>query len=246
MGELIITTLAERPELLDRVYDLVDVWPEFIGHDPVANMLFHQITVTHPAYSLIATEGDRVVARGRSVPFAFPAEDRPELPDSGWDRVMIWGMADHRDGVRPTAASALEIVIAKDRLGQGLSYPMLDAMRAAVRAQGIETLYAPVRPNGKRDPGQPMADYIRETRDDGLPVDPWLRAHVRVGGRIVKVAPTSLVIPGSLAEWRRWTGLPFDEPGNIHVPGALTPVRCYPEQDQAVYVEPNVWVEHKL
>lgn len=246
MSELVVTTLEERPEMLDRVYELVDVWPKFMTRDPVANALFDRIAVTFPAFSLVATEGDRVVARGRSIPFRFPTEDRPELPAGGWDRVMIWGMADHHDGGQPTAASALEIAIAKDHLGKGMSYVMLDALREAVRKQGIDTLYAPVRPNGKQDPTQPMTDYLAQIRADGLPVDPWLRAHVRVGGSIVKVAPASMVIPGSLAEWREWTGLPFDRPGDVHVPGALVPVRCHPDQDQAVYVEPNVWVEHKL
>jgi hypothetical protein len=83
-------------------------------------------------------------------------------------------------------------------------------------------------------------------RDDGLPADAWLRIHVRAGARIVKVAPRSMTIPGTLAEWRDWTGLPFDTPGPVVVPGALVPVHCDPAQDMAVYVEPNVWVWHEL
>jgi hypothetical protein len=69
---------------------------------------------------------------------------------------------------------------------------------------------------------------------------------IEAGATIIKVAPASMVIPGSLAEWRDWTGLPVDQRGDVHVPGALTPVHCYPDQDQAVYVEPNVWVRHDL
>jgi hypothetical protein len=30
------------------------------------------------------------------------------------------------------------------------------------------------------------------------------------------------------------------------VPGALVPVQCSVEHDYAVYVEPGVWVHHKL
>ncbi|MCD6639370.1 MAG: N-acetyltransferase, partial [Nocardioides sp.] len=83
------------------------------------------------------------------------------------------------------------------------------------------------------------------TRDDGLPVDPWLRVHVRAGGRIDRVAPRSMVIPGTLEEWREWTGLPFDRTGPVEVPGALAPVLCDAEHGTAVYVEPNVWVRHR-
>ncbi|MBO0803326.1 MAG: hypothetical protein J2P25_09675 [Nocardiopsaceae bacterium] len=47
-------------------------------------------------------------------------------------------------------------------------------------------------------------------------------------------------------EWRSWTGLPFDKPGPVAVPGALVPVQCSVEHDYAVYVEPAVWVHHQL
>lgn len=63
---------------------------------------------------------------------------------------------------------------------------------------------------------------------------------------IDSVAPLSMTITGSLAQWREWTGLPFDATGPVRVPGALAPVRCELEQGYAVYVEPNVWVRHAL
>jgi hypothetical protein len=75
--------------------------------------------------------------------------------------------------------------------------------------------------------------------------DPWLRTHVRAGGRIVDVASSSWTVAGSLAQWREWTGLPFDQDGPVDVPGALVPVYCHIAGDHAVYVEPNVWVEHR-
>ncbi|AKU15974.1 hypothetical protein [Luteipulveratus mongoliensis] len=246
MTELVITTLAERPELAARWYEIADSWPRFMLQDPVGDALWHRLPEAFPEYSVIATSGDTIVARGRSVPFAFPTEERPELPDSGWDRAMIWAMEDHADGVRPTAASALEIAIDKSQLGQGLSSVMVGALRVAVRRQGHDALYAPVRPNGKTDPSQPMTEYVEQRREDGLPTDPWLRVHVRAGGTIVKVAPASMIIAGSLDEWRGWTGLPFDEDGDVVVPGGLTPVRCHLADNVATYVEANVWVRHDL
>ena len=84
------------------------------------------------------------------------------------------------------------------------------------------------------------------TRGDGLPYDSWLRAHVRAGGRIVKIAPYSMVIAGTFAEWSDWTGMNFDRTGDIVVPGALSPVHVSCEQDHAVYVEPNLWVHHRV
>ncbi len=91
-----------------------------------------------------------------------------------------------------------------------------------------------------------MGEYVARTRDDGLPEDPWLRVHVRLGARVVRVCPVSMTIPGTLAEWREWTGLPLDRSGPAEVPGALVPVHVSLEHDVAVYVEPNVWVHHRL
>ncbi len=91
-----------------------------------------------------------------------------------------------------------------------------------------------------------MARYLLRIRDDGLPTDPWLRVHVRAGGRIVGVAPRSMTVVEPLSSWRAWTGLPFDRPGPVPVPHALVPVYCHPDRDLACYVEPNVWVHHDL
>jgi hypothetical protein len=55
-----------------------------------------------------------------------------------------------------------------------------------------------------------------------------------------------MVVPGSLEDWRLWTGLPFDESGSVEVPGALAPVHVSVEHDHAIYVEANVWVHHRL
>ncbi len=155
--------------------------------------------------------------------------------------------SDLRRGIAPDTVSAIEITVATDRQGEGLSGRMLAAMRDNARTRGSAEAVAPVRPNGKpAEPDTPIHEYAYRTREDGLPYDPWLRVHVRAGGVIDSVAPLSMTITGSLPQWRAWTGLPFDTPGPVHVPGALTPVHCAPEEGYAVYVEPNVWVRHAL
>jgi GNAT superfamily N-acetyltransferase len=242
-----ITALSERPELAGRMLSEVTAeFPAFVPQDPVAVPL-NQVPADFPEYCVVATAGDRVVARGLSVPFDATPAGRSETPDQGWDRVLVWAVADRLRGRRPTAVSALEIAVDSGYLGRGLSHRMLAALREAARRQGHDALLAPVRPTAKhRQPHLPMADYVRQLRDDGLPVDPWLRVHVRAGGTIESVAPASMTVGGSLAQWRAWTGLPFDRDGDVTVPGALVPVHCDTAHDRAVYVEPNVWVRHAL
>ncbi|WP_037772027.1 hypothetical protein [Streptomyces sclerotialus] len=240
-----ITPLAERPSLSTRIYEIADSWPEFTSHEPIVEALLSRVVADFPQYCVVATDGDRVVARGLSVPFNAELDGREETPDQGWDRVLVWAFDDRRWGHAPTTVSALEITVDTEYLGRGLSYRMLAALRDAVGSQGHDELLAPVRPNAKHlHPRVPMADYIRLRRADGLPADPWLRVHVKAGGTIEKIAPASMTVSGSLDQWRRWTGLPFDRDGGTEVPGALTPVHCDTAQNHAVYVEPNVWVRH--
>lgn len=60
------------------------------------------------------------------------------------------------------------------------------------------------------------------------------------------MCPTSMTISGSLAQWRTWTQMELTSSGRCEVPGALVPIHVSVEQDHAVYVEPNVWVHHRL
>jgi hypothetical protein len=91
-----------------------------------------------------------------------------------------------------------------------------------------------------------MPEYVARVRTDGLPADPWLRVHVRLGARLIKVCPLSMTVPGTLAQWREWTGLPLASSGLVDVPGTLTPVHVSVEHDHAVYIEPNVWLHHHM
>lgn len=245
--KLEITTLAERPELRDPIGAFVDSWPAFMTQDIISDVFWSALYDTFSEYVLVATHGGEAVARGLSVPFALHAPGRGELPPDGWDRVLVWAFSDHKHGITPDTVSAIEINVDKPHQGKGLSAQMVAAMRDNARRLGFSTLVAPVRPNAKHhEPAAPMSEYAFRTRDDGLPVDPWLRVHVRAGAEIVKIAPTSMTIAGSLDEWRKWTGLPFDTDGPIEVTGALLPVECRVTHDYAVYIEPNVWVRHSL
>jgi hypothetical protein len=243
-----IHRLDQRPDLIDRIYEVDSAWPEFMGKDPVANALYWQVATAFPHLCAVAVDEHGVVAAtARALAFALQADGRGELPDGGLDRVTIWAFDDRLHSQAPDTGSAVEIAVGTGHRGSGLSYRMLAALRDAAQAAGLARLVAPVRPTGKhRYPAMPMSDYITMRRDDGLLADPWLRVHTRAGGRILRVAPASMVMAGSLAEWRAWTGLAFDRTGEVIVPEALVPVHCDTEHDHAVYVEPNVWVEHDL
>ncbi len=245
---LSIVTLAERPDLESAMWHMHNDWPEFMLQDPVGDAFFGRLPDVFPDYQLVAVDDDTGAVEGKvnAIPFAWDGTDA-DLPARGWDAVQERGFAENLDGRSPTAVSLLEARVSPDHRGSGLVEELLDRMDMLVNGRGIADLFGPVRPTRKaHEPLTPMADYVARVRDDGLPADPWLRSHVRRGGRVVVICPASMTIPGTLAQWREWTGLPFTESGPLIVPGALTPVHVDVAQDHAVYVEPNVWVHHRV
>ena len=91
-----------------------------------------------------------------------------------------------------------------------------------------------------------LVRYVEWRRQDGQLLDPWLRVHENAGATLVRVAPESMRISGSVAQWEDWTKLVFPESGTYVVAGALVPVEIDRERDEGVYVEPNVWMHHRV
>jgi hypothetical protein len=53
-------------------------------------------------------------------------------------------------------------------------------------------------------------------------------------------------VSGTICEWEEWTGIALPDSGNYVIPLALAPLTVNRETDQATYLEPNVWVEHRV
>jgi GNAT superfamily N-acetyltransferase len=247
--DLLTATIAQRPDLAPLLGDF-NVWPMFMRQDPIGSLYYADPVGMYPEYVIVAVDRDepgRLVAKGFCVPFSWDEDPSETLPEDGWDGVIIQATLDRLAGRRGNIVSALEISVRPDLRGAGVSAVMLEAMRANARSLGFSSLVAPVRANGKHlHPDMSIVDYAALRRDDGLPVDPWLRVHVRAGGTVVGVAARAMAIAGSLDEWRDWTGLPFDTTGPVAVPEALVPVLCDVEQGYASYTEPGIWVHHGL
>jgi hypothetical protein len=126
-----------------------------------------------------------------------------------------------------------------------MSRLLIESMRDLAAREGHSALIAPVRPTWKeRYPLTPMERFVHWTRDDGLPFDPWLRVHARLGAELLEVCPASMRVEGSREEWESWTGMRFPDDGEYVVPGALVPVRF--AEGRGTYVEPNVWMRHRV
>jgi hypothetical protein len=95
-----------------------------------------------------------------------------------------------------------------------------------------------------RYPLTPMERYITWATPTGEPFDPWIRVHARLGAKIVKVCPQSMIITNTTRQWEDWTQMRLPDTGSYIIPGGLVPLEI--NDETGTYIEPNVWMEHKI
>lgn len=241
-------TLAEMPDREDDFDALAAAgWPRFMRqHDALGSGThWPDLFTTWPDYQFIVMEGLQTLAVGHSVPISWDGTP-DDLPDS-IAGVLARADEDMKQGRKPAALSPLAVLVAPAHRGKGVSAVLLQAMRSLATTMRARALVAPVRPTLKeRYPLAPMERYVRWTREDGGPVDPWMRTHWRLGARTLRVMPRAMVIEGTVDEWEDWTGMRLPDSGDYVIPGALQPVTIDRDRNQGRYEDPNVWMEHRL
>ena len=244
--DLSLVTLAERPDLADGIGALLSSrWPTFMlagqpGHaEEVAALVQGS-----PAHQVLAVDAEDGV---RGVAFSLPIDwdGTPAGLPAGWDDAVTRAAALQRSGGRAEAATALSITVAPDAGRRGLAVRLIQALREATARAGGRALVAPVRPVLKdRYPLVDLADYVGWRTPDDEAFDPWLRTHLRLGARLLGVAPASMTITGTVEDWRTWVEDPLPGPGSYVVPGGLAPLVV--ADGTGTYVEPNVWLVHDV
>jgi len=250
-----LITPQTHPDYRKRIANMSEeIWPLFMLQSPISDLYWEDLFTRFSAYQFALWDNatQQIVAKGNSIPLAWDG-DLTDLPDGGWDWAFAQSVADHKAGYTPHTQCGLQIAIMPAFQGKGVSKLMVAAMRTIGEKMGLERLIIPVRPSLKSHyPLTPMDNYIKwknddgGQNDDGLPFDPWLRVHVRNGGQLIKTCHTAMKIGGSIAQWEKWTAMRFPESGNYVVEGALSPVHMNLEQNEGVYIEPNVWVHHPI
>jgi GNAT superfamily N-acetyltransferase len=228
--KLRIYTHAER-DLSGRVPNL---WPEFMGHDPVISTFWPRLYDVYPDFQLWIVDDKETIGYACTLPVRWDG-----VPEQ---RGLDWAMSNGVAG-EPTTLCAVVAVVLPSYRGTGVASEVLERMSGLARAHGLDRLIAPVRPTWKeRYPLTPIDKYVLWRREDGFHYDPWIRTHERLGAEILSPAPKSMTVVASREEWEQWTTLQFPEDGDYVVRGALVPVRF--EGGTGTYVEPNVWMRH--
>jgi hypothetical protein len=238
-----VFTAEERPDLWTQANNgFAASWPEYNMHGNHTALYFGELVPRFAQFQVLVYDrsSDRVVGRGRSIPLRWDGT-LADLP-SGIDAAGLRAVTERAE---PTALSALAAEVEGDLQGQGLSRIIIQAMAAAAGGAGFDSLIAPVRPSWKdRYPLIPIAGYATWRRADGLPFDPWMRVHTRLGASVLQPAPQSMEISAPVGEWEEWTGLQMPEPGQYVFPGGLSPLTV--ADGIGHYWEPNVWMLHPV
>lgn len=218
------------------------MWPEYNNHGNHTGSYFGALFPRHADVQVLVVDDrvDAVVARGRTIPFCWDGslDDLPRGIDALGRRAV-------GEAAPPTSLSALAAEVLTEYQGRGLSRVVIEAMAEVARRSGLRSLLAPVRPSGKdRYPLTPIDRYVHWRRQDGLPFDPWIRVHARLGGTLLRPEPMSLEITAPVGEWEKWVGMPFPEDGEYVFPGGLAPLSV--SGGIGSYWEPNVWIRHEV
>ena len=249
MGAPVLSTAAQRPDLFRLGTQLTEgIWPAYNTHGDVLKRYWgllpgrfgdFQFTVQEPGT-------DAVLGQGFSIPCHWDGT-AGGLP-AGIDEVIAAGFADPPWGGRvPQTLAGLAVEIPHAHQGRGVSSRVVEGLRWVAVEHGFGAVIVPLRPVWKeRYPLVAIERYLTWTRGDGLPFDPWLRLHVRLGATVVKGAPHSLRITAPVADWEGWTGMAFPESGDYVFPHGLAVVSIDREVDRGTYYEPNIWVCHRV
>lgn len=185
-------------------------FPEFITADQSVKPVIERVReyFAHLDVVMVA-DHRRAVAAGWGVPFSW-AGGPDALPET-YGGLLCLAVEGHESGVPADTLALCGAVVHPGHKGA---------------ANRLGAVVAPLRPTLKhRYPLTPIEQYVTWVRADGLPLDPWLRLHHRLGGRVV-----GLALPGS---------------GDYVIPHGLSPLHVDASTGTGTYVEPNIWVRQR-
>jgi len=221
-------------------------WPEFMQHDKTVEKYWLDLYTHFLKLQFALFENKTLVGVANSICLNWSGKDA-ELPDYGLDWAMEKANVDHIKGLKPNLLVGVQILINPNYQSRGISYKMLGIMKEIARSNGLLKIALPVRPTLKSEfPLIEIGKYMTWKNKNGLPYDPWIRVHVKDGGKIVKSCPQSMTIEGSVSDWEKWTGKKFPDSGDYIIKHALVPIRMNISQDRGIYIEPNVWIIHEI
>jgi len=239
-----VTTFDRHPGLKDKLEELSQqAWPEFLRHGD--DYHWGELFGRFGSFQLLFISGDDLVGAGHTVPLYWD-KGIDSLPDT-IDEIIVSAIKCQKLERPPNTLAALAVMVSSLHRRQGLSTKILNEMKRLASENEMDSLIAPVRPTFKsRYPDTPFDQYVTLKREDGSPADPWVRVHWKLGATVLKTAPRTLTVEGTIEEWESWTGMRFPSSGEYEVDGALQPVIIDHTCNVGRYEDPNLWMLHTI
>ncbi|GAA3373636.1 hypothetical protein GCM10020367_34360 [Streptomyces sannanensis] len=220
-------------------------FPQFITADQTVKQYIGRVREWFGDLDLMLIDEHGVpVATGWGVPLRW--DERVESLPTGYTDSLVRAVEGREQGVAPDTLVICGAIVAPALKGKGLAGEVLLALRQAAEEAGWPRVIAPVRPTAKcRYPLTPIEMFMEWTRPDGTAFDPWVRTHLKLGGRILAAAPVSQTMTGTVAEWEKWTGTALPGSGEYVIPDGMSPLHIDRDADLGTYTEPNIWIRHR-
>ncbi len=221
-------------------------WPEFMNNDKEVKEFWPKLYKEFLFYQAAVLEFNNNVGIVNAIPIHWDVPfDR--LPDRGLDWAMEKAADDYAKAMNPNVLVGIQILISNAYKNKRLSLTMLNATKQVAKKNNIAYIALPLRPTMKSYyPEVSMAEYINWKNENNEPYDPWLRFHLRQGGKVVGICNTSMLISGNINDWKLWTKMDFDTSGLYKIEHALSLVDINLENNEGIYLEPNVWIIHEV
>ncbi len=235
-------TYAEAPYLAKSADEIgYALCPGFLLTNPNDINNWPRLRQEFAAYQVVIVDDNQQQPIGviNTVPLNWQAS-LEYLPEEGWD----WALANAELG--GNWHCILFIAIIPAYRGQQLAEKAVQIAKQLGQTYGHQGTIVPVRPTRKKCfPTMSMAAYLEKHHEDGRVYDPWLRLHLKLGAKIIKICHRAMTITLSLEEWFKYGAVPHkDDPQELIVPDGLVPVRIISGKNIGIYEEPNVWLVH--
>lgn len=247
-----IVSFAERSDLLPAIDEMImQHWPKFMLQTSVDDSYWERLykkPFAEYQFVAITGEGDEEKVIGLINSVALPWKGSlQELPDRGWDEIFTLAMDSDLEELPCDLISALSVIVSKEYRGYKIPQLLISHLKKYAKSQNYLGIVVPVRPTMKHIyPIQYFRDYITWKNERGEPFDPWIRTHWRLGAKFIKIAPESMRITGTIANWELWTGLKFPQNGKYAISSGLVPLKIDVAKNIGEYVEPNLWMFHPV
>lgn len=240
-----IKNYADFPDLADQGQSLGNsLTPGFLLADEADVKYWPRLTSEEfLSYQFVITDkrAQLLVGAVNSIPVVWNGP-LDMLPDEGWD----WAIANGSSDGNWLCALLVAILPAYRKLG--LAEEALRTLKKIGQQSGHQGVIVPVRPTRKPEfPHLPMEEYLTKKSHDGSHYDPWLRLHLGLGGRMIKICPRAMTVRLPIETWRQY-GAQDDKAfeNQMLITDGLVPIKILPDEGVGLYEEPNIWMVHSF